>query len=1156
MAVNRYMKPAKQELINTYVPLPFKEMSMAYARKQKDHEEAELFSEQLDDELLKVKASRPLDKKVLTDYRGNLETSLSDLYDKHQGRYADMLPELKQMKKKVDMDLSEGVLYNIASSTSQGGLKSKAVQEAGEDYDDFWNPKMAAERDHTTWYSEGLVLKDGEWVLSEDAVNYAGNVLSGEEDLSTYSYKGIHPKVDPEAETDALFSDIKADVEKKVRENKETKMTWSEEDSQISLSKIYSTAANAYGSRSFSGPFRNEIDYHVNNFMGDADRSAGATNAIQNIYGSDTYIDNQVKKGNYSKEYADKLKAQRDDLLSEVQNDGGSDIAKNYAAINYIGAQGERFSMSDVATSLTWENDDDGIGADGFTTIDYIETVKGQTPFVTMGRVNDPSSGEGISGKNNSIQLANDAVITANDNYKNQQKILDSYIDNGGTDPEVIKRYTENTEAAKDRLNRLAFSQRNLMQKAANNINLRKQFVSNGYGGRMLQYSWTAPDGSQVVMNANHANSPTASVRMQWQGLQNMMNLIDFDDQGQPMVMDKWDGKTELTGNWLNYNYASGLLTEFNRYGDLGNFLMNEMKDVADNFGGQKNANGEVYQDGWYGGRINELPTVNTSLRESLDDVALDDLQKQWGQDDYNFVDGKGGTVRLQQLLNDKIITQDDINTLFDKDAQVRFITSPDPYGKFKGIINIPTTGTKAQNTTSMSLYFEAPKEVSDNWLLFTEVIDPGSGRKGVRPSTEGEITTKILHRAAQQDLAIAGTTPGDLAPSSILNDENRPVGFYYFSRTPDGKPMADGTVLFKPRAGTVLDVLPNGDYVYADGSELFDASTETSQMQSIIALNSDNHTAQKEVLMKGVLSNDNERSALPIATNSTVLTDRSEARDIDIDGNPFTTILNKGQYLYSGGTVQDDGAYKGLKTPFAGNLMDGFRTWGDNMTDKIENKIAPLFKGSDKVVIMNDGTDKSFDEVANMNYGEGILGVFPSFMHNVNDQAYGASVPFGGARSYATQKSMYDAWVAGGKKGDPIANPAEGGFHVMGQAIDLSQDSSAYDFFVKVGPNIQSIDGVSVEEIEVKDQFGNTKTERGIPVSKLSVNGSKVMPNYYNFALTNLFDVLGEPNQLGNRGENEDAPNIRQLPTEWWHWSVGEVTRPNSAGLYPSWAK
>ena len=105
MAVNRFMKPADQPLLNTYVKLPFQEMSLAYNQVQKEHDAGEKLNNSLDDEILKVRASTPQHSAVLGQIRQGLDTQLSDLYDKHGGRYADMVPELSQIKNSLDKDL-------------------------------------------------------------------------------------------------------------------------------------------------------------------------------------------------------------------------------------------------------------------------------------------------------------------------------------------------------------------------------------------------------------------------------------------------------------------------------------------------------------------------------------------------------------------------------------------------------------------------------------------------------------------------------------------------------------------------------------------------------------------------------------------------------------------------------------------------------------------------------------------------------------------------------------------------------------------------------------------------------------------------------------------------------------------------------------------
>ena len=63
MAVNRFNTPAEQNLMQTYVPLPFQEMSAAATMIQQRHDTAEALSESLDDDLLNIKTYRELDKR-------------------------------------------------------------------------------------------------------------------------------------------------------------------------------------------------------------------------------------------------------------------------------------------------------------------------------------------------------------------------------------------------------------------------------------------------------------------------------------------------------------------------------------------------------------------------------------------------------------------------------------------------------------------------------------------------------------------------------------------------------------------------------------------------------------------------------------------------------------------------------------------------------------------------------------------------------------------------------------------------------------------------------------------------------------------------------------------------------------------------------------
>ena len=119
MSVNRFMKPASQPLLNTYVKLPFQEMSLAYNTIQKEHDAGEILHDSLDDKILKVRASSPLHSSVLSQIRTSLDSELSTLYDKHGGRYEAVCQ--RNGKVKVYRDGNKDDLYDFDSDTITEG---------------------------------------------------------------------------------------------------------------------------------------------------------------------------------------------------------------------------------------------------------------------------------------------------------------------------------------------------------------------------------------------------------------------------------------------------------------------------------------------------------------------------------------------------------------------------------------------------------------------------------------------------------------------------------------------------------------------------------------------------------------------------------------------------------------------------------------------------------------------------------------------------------------------------------------------------------------------------------------------------------------------------------------------------------------------------
>jgi hypothetical protein len=167
------------------------------------------------------------------------------------------------------------------------------------------------------------------------------------------------------------------------------------------------------------------------------------------------------------------------------------------------------------------------------------------------------------------------------------------------------------------------------------------------------------------------------------------------------------------------------------------------------------------------------------------------------------------------------------------------------------------------------------------------------------------------------------------------------------------------------------------------------------------------------------------------------------------------------------------------------------------------------------------------------------------------------------GVRSYERQMKKYEAWVAGGKTGPPIANPDKGGFHVMGQAIDLSQDKSAYDWY------LAAADGGSFIISDFNERTAHNDETNSISLSSNNNSGTKLSAN--GILLSSL--MIGGENPLGNSflqevvdsyinilngnssGAKQDLGTvvIRQYDDEWWHFSSGEFGKTTPA-VFPSW--
>ena len=1131
MAVNRFMKPADQPLLNTHVKLPFQEMSMAYATKQKEHNDAEDLAGTLDDEILKLKASSPEHSEYLSQYRTGLTTELSDLYDKHQGRYADMVPSLKRIKNRTDLEFSSGNLGVIKSSTKQTQKLQKKISEARDDekYDDQFNPYLGSEGNWQGWFktgTEGGQDDAGAWNLSESSRGIYGTEGGR---LKPFDYTGLHPHVDELKEANEnIFKYIKPDIDKQKTQYK-SGVTITNGQKQITLSKLYQAAHK--NKQFLSGGFKNELDYVVTNRMDDETILGAANNAINNMFGSDEYIASQYGDNPNDEQLAaiEGQLANKQEIISELQDDNGiTDQAKSLAETNYIGAMGEKFMMSDLYGEVSWDQAqiDKQKNKGRAPQSDWVPVIAGTTPVVSLARptkLEDPSTF--IQDGGQPLQDFNTLVV---DKKKNFERILNEFelLKSQGTmDEEMTTTKQDEIDRAKYAYQAAAFSQKNLLQSTAVDMGIQRE---GGSFGPIITY---IEDG---VRKSVAVDSP----RFKNEGWSN----IEFNDDGTPVNMGDWDGQESLTTQHLGYDYSEGFISFLNNaQGSLTNALNNKIQTFG--------------EQGWYGGRSAKLPTWNTSLSKSLDNDVTKAMQSNFIKDDYEFTNNTGSGTSLNSLLNDEIIKQDVIDEfIIDDDLPIVWTTVPDPStGNYKGMISIPTEGAEADNTT-MTLYFDAPSELKQSWVSLTEDYD-SEGLKYTRATTPVEKMVFNNNFLAQMDIQSAATINGNVAPSSHLDGDGRVLGMYYFNRTPDGDPILNSEFLFRPQAGLVSSINPDGEYNYTTGDELFPTDIDASSLSQLIALNDPKQSGSLE-FWKKTLSEELPTGNYPIAVQNSPVTETSEAREVDVTGMPYSTRLSEGQTSYSGDRMQANNFWgatnKGLlgtNINFANQVQASDIKFGENSNKVIDN-IATDFETTykDVPVMLSDGTETTL--LAAMNNGDLKL----EWASQSGSGA--ASIPINNSnRSYQEQLDKYTAYVDGGKTGDPIANPNIGGFHVMGQAIDLSQTKGNYDLILVTGDGISSVGGSNVNPFSLSDTGAGTKVSAsGVSVSQLKNNGKLIYPNFLTERLDAVFNSLGSPT-----GYESDfskvmgkAP-IRQFDKEWWHWSAGEF-RTETPAVYPSW--
>ena len=1132
MAVNRFMKPAEQPLLNTYVKLPFQEMSLAYNTIQKEHDAGEKLNNSLDDDILKVRASTPLHTSVLAEIRGGLDKELSALYDKHGGRYADMVPELTKIKKSLDQDFNDGSLFAIKETTKRKEKNlDKDIQKARSkgNYSEVYNPLFGGERDWYDFYHHGYKRDEEGWSIDEDSQDGWTTTPDGRMILTPYTYKGIHKPSDQLAEANTkIFAPIHEDYSKWIHENPDTGLTQMKEMKAITRQKVYKSAYENW--TYLPDNMKMEIQAEVGG-MGEKELLGAATHAINAVFGDPV-------AGTPGAEAKEKT-------LEAIKNNPA--VARQWAAADYVGYMGEKFTFGSESESTTFDNAQFNKNKYPIDKSDWVVKI-GDISTIQAGTVRTPfaDGNELISDLSDPIDkyinivednaLAYEDVVREYENTKANYTLNDPYHEEWAKKIDNAKFAYEQSSMALIGLTQQAAKDMSVLE-TAEGI---KYMDSNGryvYVDRVLANGQINPDWNMHGWNS-----------VQFDANGDVLNIEDVNR----------DAKTPQDNIYKYMDAAKGLFSSMASLGGTSSSpLMERVNTIQSN-------------SGFFDGRSTQAPTLSSTGSKRVDAEIVKKLPSLLGQADTKFTTTDGKMVKWSDIVgtgSDKI-SQVTMKAFVDGDFSDNFqwLTEPTPDGKYIGILTLPS----ADGTSTVDLLFDAPEEVRRTWRNqgeYERPIGDGSGMTEMvtLPRTESQKQNWDANERGQIDFQRTNqSAAGNVGMSSAEDGENNPLGYYYFNQLPNGDPIQNESYVFQPRAGLLKNIV-NGQEIYTDGTELYNVDSDMQDIGMLITLNDPQYAGAKAFYGNEFKTNPN-----PIAREGIPVKVESEARGIDISGEFFSTNLKPGQimlperritqtqmtaYNTQNGWTFNSG-FEGLNKQTADILAHQSKAFGDEHFNTLSSKITGKFNGS--TVTMNDGSTSDFNTLLN----NGDLELVP--VSNVDGKF---SLPLiSGARSYAQQETMYKEWVDGGKVGDPVADPKNGGFHVMGQAVDLARGDNYYDYILvdntgniaSIGTNTSGTHSI----VSGYNQTGSSKS--GFRVSELTdAGGTMLFPDYMKSTLTSLFDHLGTTPQAvkdmhkeyGNYKEADPLPDMKQFDKEWWHWSLGELTGASSGYVYPSWA-
>ena len=907
MAINRFNTPAEQNLMQTYVPLPFQEMAAAAQMIQGRHDTGEALAESLDDNLMNIKANRELDKRFLKDYTTNLDNELSNLIKKHDGRYADMVPDLKLIKKRIDRDLASGDLASIKSSGEQLAKYTEGVLETkkAEKYNPYHDAMLGAGAERGAWMQEGMKNVGTEtqpnWVLDED---YYQNTVVGQP-LSSYKYTRVWQSSNMLKQLDKIYGKVKPDSQEityDTIDNQGNKITVTDKIDQITPGKIAQAALN--NKESLSANALQELNLWSHSLTDQAVYGY-ARSFIQTLL-SDEMLNINENDPN-AQEQVDAINQRYTTFMNTLQNEQGlTPEAHNFAQMWNIYEEGQKYIHGDVTHKSAIDQASDKYNANGINqTHKYKIADTGLGPELQITPVVDEFGEDIIENSEDKLYTTwQDAVRT---DYSTYNDAVDEYLkwknDTPG-DVEHLDDLLRQVNAARYDYESGAFTAQLMAQQAAINANYR-------YRGKGGTFDEPNEDGyylGDITYGANNDLLP-GSYNVGYGDSGDhapMRHNIDvlFGEDGYPLdpsnvneifkhvqsrtMYDSDGNPTGFVPTYTDYLDIDPIyITDPDdpNYGELDPLYTDYTQRYAKTYDASyygdtplDKAKVKLYEKNkktLFGGRTRQITELSGVGDRQIDKEIASSIVEKWIHPDIVFETsmdaekysmspepGTGITAledEIADLNGDGLEDQDDVLELIDQikkgDKKILWEASPNSRinngsGGYRGVVKVPTADGK-----TLSLYFPAPQ------TYVNEIMSNGMDANGFYgPLSDNGKQLKWMNYYAQIDLDRATRQPGNIVPTAAMDENGNPIGYYYFGINPnDGTALRSDEYMFVPNKNIITSIDVDDDKESAtygevletratgDVSGALDVDDNTRDLARIIMLNDPNQQATKD---------------------------------------------------------------------------------------------------------------------------------------------------------------------------------------------------------------------------------------------------------------------------------------------------------------------